>query len=144
MAGSWGAGNQQPVAAARSRGAGRTYGHTSPKVAATVITLGLAAALTVVGAVVLHWSWLVLWLLAANGVTVAVYGWDKVQSRREGFRVPELTLHGLELVGGSPGALLAQRAFRHKTRKRRFQIVFWLIVALQVLALGLLWWFELR
>ena len=39
-----------------------------------------------------------------------------------------MTLHGLEAAGGWPGALVAQRVFRHKTRKRSFQIIFWLIV----------------
>ena len=58
-----------------------------------------------------------------------------------GHGVPSLVVE--RLVGGSPGALAAQRAFRHKTRKRPFQIVFRLIVALQLVALGLLWWFVL-
>ena len=44
----------------------------------------------------------------------------------------------LALLGGWPGAFLAQRYFRHKTQKVSFQIVSWLIVALHV---GLtVWW----
>jgi len=37
-------------------------------------------------------------------------------------------LHLLELLGGWPGAFLAQRRLRHKCSKRRYQFVFWLIV----------------
>ncbi|KPZ15695.1 putative family protein [Pseudomonas syringae pv. viburni] len=45
-----------------------------------------------------------------------------------GQRTPENVLHTVELLGGWPGALLAQQVFRHKTRKVSFQVVFWLIV----------------
>jgi uncharacterized membrane protein YsdA (DUF1294 family) len=38
-------------------------------------------------------------------------------------------LHFFELLGGWPGALLAQQCFRHKTRKVSFQLLFWMIVA---------------
>ncbi len=42
----------------------------------------------------------------------------------------------LELIGGWPGAFLAQRVFRHKISKRSYQVEFWIIVLLhQFLAL---------
>lgn len=37
-------------------------------------------------------------------------------------------LHAVELLGGWPGALLAQQLLRHKTKKTSYQVVFWLIV----------------
>jgi hypothetical protein len=42
--------------------------------------------------------------------------------------VPEARLHLLELLGGWPGAFLAQRRLRHKCSKHSYQVVFWLIV----------------
>jgi uncharacterized membrane protein YsdA (DUF1294 family) len=51
--------------------------------------------------------------------------------------VSENTLHLLELVGGWPGALLAMKLFRHKTRKLSFLLVTWAIVALH----GVGWWY---
>ncbi|RMT78615.1 DUF1294 domain-containing protein [Pseudomonas viridiflava] len=57
-----------------------------------------------------------------------LYRHDKLQAGQGGQRTPENVLHAVELLGGWPGALLAQQVFRHKTRKVSFQIVFWLIV----------------
>jgi len=45
-----------------------------------------------------------------------------------GRRLCEGRLHLLELLGGWPGALLAQRRLRHKCSKGSYQFVFWLIV----------------
>ncbi|MEM9132972.1 MAG: DUF1294 domain-containing protein [Actinomycetota bacterium] len=82
------------------------------------------------------WAWWVCWLLAVNVVLFALYGWDKRRAGAggggNGVRIPELTLHVLAAGGGTPGAFAGQRTFRHKTRKRPFQVVFWLTVAAQV------------
>jgi uncharacterized membrane protein YsdA (DUF1294 family) len=67
-------------------------------------------------------------------LTLVVYAWDKRAARRGGRRTPEATLHLLELLGGWPGALVAQRLIRHKNAKPGYQIVFWLIVALHLAA----------
>jgi uncharacterized membrane protein YsdA (DUF1294 family) len=63
-------------------------------------------------------------------VTFIGYGYDKRCAEREMSRIPEATLHSLEILCGWPGAYVAQRVFRHKTRKLSFQAVFWLIVLL--------------
>ena len=47
-------------------------------------------------------------------------------------RIPESGLLGLALIGGSPGALLARRLFRHKTRKEPFSTQLLVIVVLQI------------
>jgi uncharacterized membrane protein YsdA (DUF1294 family)/cold shock CspA family protein len=76
-------------------------------------------------------AWIALWVLALSITAFFVYGFDKSQAQRGGLRVPEAILHILSLLGGSPGAFAAMRVFHHKTSKRSFQVVFWLIVALQ-------------
>jgi uncharacterized membrane protein YsdA (DUF1294 family) len=75
---------------------------------------------------------LAIQVLAAYSVlsvaTFAIYGWDKRAAQAGRRRTPENTLHLLSLAGGWPGALVAQRLFRHKTRKRSFQVAFWFTV----------------
>jgi uncharacterized membrane protein YsdA (DUF1294 family) len=68
----------------------------------------------------------------------AAYAWDKSAAQRGGWRLSERTLHFLALIGGWPGALLAQQVLRHKSRKQPFRIVFWFTVALNC---GALVWF---
>jgi uncharacterized membrane protein YsdA (DUF1294 family) len=81
---------------------------------------------------------LAAYLVGVNIAALLLYGYDKRASGRESAtRVPELTLHAFALLGGSPLAFVGQRVFRHKTRKRSFQIVFWSIVAIQVALAGL-------
>jgi len=72
-------------------------------------------------------------LIAYAGVSLLAFGcyWrDKRSAQRQQWRTPENTLHALELLGGWPGALVAQQVFRHKTRKVSYQLAFWGIVAL--------------
>ena len=66
-------------------------------------------------------------------VSFALYWRDKHQARTQGWRTPEKVLHASELLGGWPGALLAQQALRHKKRKVSFQLSFWAIVAIHQL-----------
>lgn len=63
------------------------------------------------------------------------YAVDKRRALTHSWRVPEIYLHCFELLGGWPGALLSQKAFRHKNRKSNYKRVFWEIVTLH----GLLW-----
>lgn len=67
--------------------------------------------------------------VVASGLAFGVYGYDKRQAKAGEWRIPEKALHAIELLGGWPGALLAQQVFRHKTRKLSYQLWFWLIVA---------------
>ncbi len=77
--------------------------------------------------------------LAISLFTWLAYRSDKRRAEAGQWRISEAALHFGELAGGWPGALLAQRQFRHKTAKLSFQVVFWLIVLLhQFVALDFL------
>jgi uncharacterized membrane protein YsdA (DUF1294 family) len=78
---------------------------------------------------------LALWYVALSGATFFLYGADKSAARRGAWRTPESSLHALSLLGGWPGALAAQRFFRHKTRKQPFQGIFWCTVVVNSVAL---------
>ncbi|MDT8428751.1 MAG: cold shock and DUF1294 domain-containing protein [Pseudomonadales bacterium] len=69
-------------------------------------------------------------------ITFIVYAWDKSSARNRRWRTKENTLHLLSLLGGWPGALIAQRLFRHKSAKREFLVVFWLSVVVNCGVLG--------
>lgn len=73
---------------------------------------------------------------AASVIAFGAYGIDKGAARRGADRISERTLLALGLVGGWPGALVAQQVFRHKTRKRSFRRAFWATVGVNVLALA--------
>ena len=77
---------------------------------------------------------LLYYLLAINVLTFAVYGLDKWKARHGRWRVPEATLLGLAAVGGSVGAWLAMRLFRHKTQKKKFRYGVPALFVLQVAA----------
>ena len=67
------------------------------------------------------------------------YTADKAAAQVRGRRrVPEKTLLLLGLVGGWPGAIVAQQVRRHKSSKLRFRSAFWTTVLLNVLAFVLL------
>jgi len=77
------------------------------------------------------------YLTGVSVIALLLYGYAKFQSKRGGFRIPELILHAVALAGGTPGALLGQQVFRHKTTKRSFRVWFSLIALLQLLGIGL-------
>lgn len=79
---------------------------------------------------------LLVFLLFVAATTFIMFALDKRAALNEGQRVPENTLHLLSLAGGWPGALLARPLFRHKTRKQPFRTVFWLVVVVNLVALG--------
>jgi uncharacterized membrane protein YsdA (DUF1294 family) len=79
--------------------------------------------------------------LIMSVVAFALYAADKRRASRRQWRVGEATLHLVELLGGWPGALLAQRALRHKLQKGSYMFVFWAIVVIH--AAGWAWWLGL-
>lgn len=72
--------------------------------------------------------WLGVYALLLSAVAYWVYAVDKRRAEEGLWRVPEAQLHLLELLGGWPGALLAQRRLRHKCSKGSYQAAFWVIV----------------
>ena len=78
--------------------------------------------------------------LGASTVAFFVYLFDKSAARNGQWRTPENTLHLLGVIGGWPGALIAQQLLRHKTRKLSFRVVFWVSVLINLAALIWLHW----
>lgn len=68
--------------------------------------------------------------LVLSLLTFVMYARDKAAAEKGAWRTQENTLHMLSLVGGWPGALIAQQQLRHKTNKKSFRSVFRLTVLL--------------
>lgn len=69
----------------------------------------------------------------ASVVCFVVYAIDKSAAAAERRRVSEATLLVLGLVGGWPGAIVAQQVLRHKSNKASFRASFWLTVIINAL-----------
>lgn len=65
------------------------------------------------------------WLLAINASAVPLWAFDKAQSKRRGFRIPEATLHLVALAGAAPMSLVLMERLRHKTLHRHFRRIYW-------------------
>ncbi len=101
------------------------------------ITLAVFAGAFAVAYLVLSLPWWIPALYAVLSVLAFVaYAIDKRAARRGDRRTSEQTLLTLGLLGGWPGAVVAQQLFRHKTRKRSFRNAFWLTVIVNVLVLA--------
>lgn len=75
-------------------------------------------------------------------ITFLFYGKDKSAAKKHTWRIKESTLLWLGVIGGWPGALMAQQLFRHKSSKRSFQWMFWLTVIINCAIL--IWWLRSR
>ncbi|GAA4685891.1 hypothetical protein GCM10025780_35530 [Frondihabitans cladoniiphilus] len=94
-----------------------------------LLSIPLFAALFVWRAAQLAFPAGVPWIYAVLSVLLfVVYGVDKSAARNGRWRVSERNLLVVGLLGGWPGAVIAQQVFRHKTRKRSFQGWFWATV----------------
>ena len=73
-----------------------------------------------------------------SAITYLFYAVDKRAAQKSKQRTPENVLHWFSVLGGWPGALIAQQQFRHKTRKNSFRVVFYLTVIVNVAAVSYL------
>lgn len=82
-------------------------------------------------------KYLFVYLLIVNAAGFALMLADKHKARKKLWRVPEATLMGVAVLGGSIGSLLGMYTVRHKTRHLKFTVGIPVILALQIV-LGIL------
>ena len=73
-----------------------------------------------------------IYLLAVNAATFFVYGIDKYKAKHAKWRISEATLLLLAAFGGSVGAWLGMKVWRHKTMHKKFKYGVPVILILQV------------
>lgn len=79
----------------------------------------------------------IAYLFLVNVVTLVCFLVDKARAAGRSSRIPEATLLGLGLVGGSAGALLGMYLVRHKTQKWYFKFTLPVMLAAQI---AIVWW----
>ena len=102
-----------------ARKAGRVGASTSPVRRFMIVALILMAG---IGALSIRGSipWPLALLIALNGATIMLYGYDKAVAGGAKTRVPEAVLHVLALIGGSPGPSWASECSATRSPRVRF------------------------
>lgn len=75
---------------------------------------------------------IIIYLAAINVVTFFIFGIDKWKAKRSKWRIPETTLLGLAVIGGSIGAWLGMKVWHHKTMHKKFKYGIPLILLAQI------------
>ena len=81
---------------------------------------------------------LIAYLMLMNACACIIMLTDKQRAKNKRWRIPEVTLLGSALLGGSVGALVGMYLFRHKTRHPKFTLGIPLIIVAQILGSGLI------
>lgn len=79
---------------------------------------------------------LILYLLLSL-ITFLIYWSDKNKANNNEWRTSEKKLNFFSLIGGWPGALIAQRLLHHKSRKKSFLIRYYVTVILNISAISI-------
>ncbi|WP_028744811.1 DUF1294 domain-containing protein [Rhizobium mesoamericanum] len=85
-----------------------------------------------------HFLMIIALFMALNALAFAAYFLDKQAAHKRRRRISERTLLTLALIGGSLGAVCAQKLLRHKTQKEPFRSILRAIIVFHVAAALLL------
>ena len=80
----------------------------------------------------------VIYFVLVNLIAFIMYGVDKKKAIKHKWRIPEHDLILVAVLGGSIGALLGMKAFRHKTKHPKFFIGVPAILIVQLILLVLI------
>lgn len=84
-------------------------------------------------------SIILVYLLSINLIAFILYGIDKRKAKKNLWRIPEKTLIGIAVIGGSIGAILGMHVFHHKTKHWYFRYGLPVILFLQIVAAWMVW-----
>ena len=83
-----------------------------------------------------------IYLVIINVVTFFMYGIDKWKAKHTKWRIPEATLLGMAVIGGSIGAWLGMKVWHHKALHKKFKFGVPAIIIIQLLIIGYLTLFQ--
>ena len=81
---------------------------------------------------------LLYYFVCVNVLTFLVYGIDKSKARQGKWRISEATLLLFAVIGGSIGAWLGMRVWRHKTMHKKFKYGIPAILMIHIIIIGYL------
>ena len=73
------------------------------------------------------------YILLINLITFLLFGIDKYKAKKGLWRIPEKVLFLFAILGGSVGALIGMKVFRHKTKHKSFTIGIPAILIIQII-----------
>ncbi len=77
-------------------------------------------------------QFILIYLLAINVFAFFLYGIDKWKAKRSKWRIPEMTLLSIAVIGGSVGAWIGMKVWHHKTMHKKFKYGIPLILFAQI------------
>lgn len=80
-----------------------------------------------------------LYITTLSIIAFVMFGIDKYKAKHNQWRIPEATLLGIAILGGSLGAFLGMKIWHHKTLHPQFKYGIPAIIVIQVC---LLVWLE--
>ena len=80
-------------------------------------------------------KYLYAYLVIFNALGFLLMLLDKEKAKKSAWRIPERTLMLVAAVGGSLGALIGMRLFRHKTKHLKFVIGIPVLLVLHIVLL---------
>ena len=81
---------------------------------------------------------LLYYFVCVNVLTFFVYGIDKWKAKQGKWRISEATLLLFAVIGGSIGAWLGMRVWRHKTMHKKFKYGIPAILMIHIIIIGYL------
>ena len=75
---------------------------------------------------------LILYFLTINALGFLLMLADKHRARKNRWRIPEATLMGVAVLGGSIGSLIGMYTVRHKTKHPKFTVGIPMILIVQL------------
>ena len=81
-------------------------------------------------------QFMITYLILVNAAAFLLMLIDKSKAKRGAWRIPERTLLGSAILGGSLGAITGMYLFHHKTKHPKFTIGIPVILIIQIIAIA--------
>lgn len=78
-------------------------------------------------------KYIIYYLIIINTISLIIFGIDKYFAKKGLWRIKEITLILISIIGGSIGSIICMKIFHHKTLKPLFKYGIPLIIISQII-----------